>query len=47
MTDLDRKVIENILASEEAMQIAKEFILKHRESLQAPAADPLAYPDKP
>lgn len=47
MTDLDRKVIEKILASEEAMQIAKEFIQKHRESLQAPVSDPPAFPDKP
>lgn len=47
MTDLDKKVIEKILTSEEAMQIAKEFIQKHRVSSQAPVSDPPAYPDKP
>ena len=47
MTDLDKKVIEKILTSEKAMQIAKEFIQKHRVSSQAPVSDPPAYPDKP
>ena len=38
---------EKILTSEKAMQIAKEFIQKHRVSSQAPVSDPPAYPDKP
>lgn len=45
MSELDLKVIEKILSNEEAMRIAKDFIQKHQESLQAPAADLPASPN--
>ena len=45
MTALDQKVIEKMLSNEEAMKIAKDFIWKHQESLQAPASDLPAFPN--
>lgn len=45
MSELDLKVIEKILSDEESMKIAKDFIRKHQESLQAPAADLPASPN--
>lgn len=47
MLDMDKRVIEKMLSCVEAMDIAKDFIQRHRESWQAPVSDLPAYPNKP
>ena len=42
MTDLEQKIFQKILESDEARRIATEFIRKCQESLQAPASVPPA-----
>lgn len=47
MTELDKRVIEKMLSSKEAMATAKEFIQKYQESLREPYADHQALQEKP